>query len=375
MTFYDNRQLPEHRKRIRSPSLNSLRRQKRDYKRREGQFGLNVADGERLADEGMTERKEHESFAREQTRLNQIQEAERMRQWVSQEDDFVLKQSKKKAQIRVREGRAKPIDWLSVTLSVIDSTRDPLEDDGIESDAEIVDPAGIFEGMSHSQLQDLGKEIDSYLILESNGKNRDYWNVGIPFWLPTYFSRTDGIQALKVICKDHQNSLAPSGTQARAGNAVSADVERLLGLKTFEELSVLESQISAKLQSNEPIDVEYWEQLLRNIAVYKAKAELNKVYKSIIESRLNNLRQEQAVEAEHAKEKLALLLAGSPILSSHTPRNSAEVDHFPAPVPILQYSRRIDPEPHLKLRAEDKGADIFEEVDFMSRIVSIHVNK
>ncbi len=130
-----------------------------------------------MADEGITERKEHESFAREQTRLNQLQEAERMREWVSQEDNFVLKQSKKKAQIRVREERAKPIDWLAVTLSVIDPTRDPLEDDGIESDVDIVDPAGIFEGMSYSQLHELGKEIDAYLILESNRNNRDYWSV------------------------------------------------------------------------------------------------------------------------------------------------------------------------------------------------------
>ena len=179
MTSYGNKQFPEQRKRTRSPSPNPSWRKKEDYKRNKGHSGPNIGDGERATDGGITERKEHESFAREQTRLNQIQEAERMRQWVSQEDDFVLKQSKKKAQIRVKEGRAKPMDWLAVTLSVIDSTRDPLEDDGIESDVDIVDPAGIFESMSYSQLQDTGKEIDSYLILESNRKNRDYWNVGI----------------------------------------------------------------------------------------------------------------------------------------------------------------------------------------------------
>jgi hypothetical protein len=111
-----------------------------------------------------------------------------MREWVSQEDNFVLKQSKKKAQIRVREGRANSIDWLAVTLSVIDPTRDPLEDEGVESDVDIVDPAGIFEGMNYSRLQDLGKEIDSYLILESNRSNRDYWNVGNSSSLRTMFS-------------------------------------------------------------------------------------------------------------------------------------------------------------------------------------------
>src|SRR5689334_18300820 len=49
------------------------------------------------------------------------------RKWVSEEDSFVLKQAKKKAVIRVREGRAKPIDWLAVILRVIDPDRDLLD--------------------------------------------------------------------------------------------------------------------------------------------------------------------------------------------------------------------------------------------------------
>lgn len=185
---------------------------------------------------------------------------------------------------------------------------------------------------------------------------------------------TDDIQALKVICKHHRSILAPSGPQTRFGNPVSADVERLLGSKSLTELDALEHQISAKLRSNEPIDVEYWEQLILNIAVYKAKAELNKVYNNIIESRLSDLRQEQVIEAEHAKEKLALLLA-SPSTSGIHPFGPPIVAHnAPAAISSVPYSRRIDPEPHLKLRAEDKGHDIVEEADFMSKIVSIQLS-
>ena len=125
-------------------------------------------------------KKEQEDFVREQTRLNQIQEAERMREWVSKEDDFVLQQSKKKARIRVKEGRAKSIDWLAVTLGVIDPTRDPLEDDNDECNIDIVDPAAIFEGLTSPQLQELSKDIDTYMTLETNQKNRRYWNVMLP---------------------------------------------------------------------------------------------------------------------------------------------------------------------------------------------------
>ena len=130
-----------------------------------------------MQDDDFIGRKEQESFAREQARLNQIQEEERMREWVAKEDDFVLQQSKKKAHIRVREGRAKSIDWLAVTLAVIDPTMDPLEEDSDESDIEVIDPSGVFEGLDLPQLQDLGKDIETYMALESNQSNRRYWKV------------------------------------------------------------------------------------------------------------------------------------------------------------------------------------------------------
>ena len=114
---------------------------------------------------------------KEQTRLNQLQEDERMREWVSQEDVFVLRQAKKKAEIRVKEGRAKPIDWLTMTLRVIDPTRNPLDDEIADEDLDLVDPEGIFEGLSPDELGDLGKDIDTFLKLETNANNRDYWEV------------------------------------------------------------------------------------------------------------------------------------------------------------------------------------------------------
>lgn len=97
--------------------------------------------------------------------------------WVADEDRFVLEQAKKKAAIRVKGGRARPIDWLAVTLRVIDPTRNPLEDDDEEGDLEMVDPEGVFEGLDKNQLADLEKEIDTYITLETNKSNREFWDV------------------------------------------------------------------------------------------------------------------------------------------------------------------------------------------------------
>jgi hypothetical protein len=159
---------------------------------------------------------------------------------------------------------------------------------------------------------------------------------------------------MKVICRDRRTRLAPAGPSGRAVTSVSDDIDQLLGPKTLDQLTSLEAQVKKKLQSNEPIDVEYWEQLLSNIGVNKAKAELKNVYKSVIESRLKVLKEQQIEEAEMVQAKLALLLARS------------------EGVAAVQYSRAIDPEPQLKIRAEDKSVEVIEESDFLSKIVGFN---
>ena len=163
-------------KRSRSPSDPPWRRLNKEI-RRDPQ--LNRSTNDTLHDEGFQERKRQENFVREQTRLNQIEEAEQMREWVSKEDDFVLRQSKKKAQIRVREGRAKPIDWLAIVLSVVDSAKDLLDDDSAEPELDIIDPEGVIEDLNFAQLLEIEKEIDSYHLLETKASNRAYWRVWI----------------------------------------------------------------------------------------------------------------------------------------------------------------------------------------------------
>ena len=97
--------------------------------------------------------------------------------WIADEDRFVLQQAKKKATIRVKGGRAQPIDQLAVTLAVIDPDRNPLDDEVDEADLDLVDPESVFEGLDDSQLSELEKGIDTYITLESSRSNLDYWNV------------------------------------------------------------------------------------------------------------------------------------------------------------------------------------------------------
>jgi hypothetical protein len=47
----------------------------------------------------------------------------------------------------------------------------------------------------------------------------------------------------------------------------------------------LESQIHTKLDGDEPVDVDYWQQLLRSLKIWKAKAKLRAMHEPILEMR------------------------------------------------------------------------------------------
>jgi hypothetical protein len=263
-----------------------------------------------------------------------------MREWVAQEDNFVLKQAKKKAQIRIKEGRAKPIDWLAVTLHIIDPTRNPLDDEVDESDLDLIEPDGVFESLPESQLSELEKDIDTFLKLETNAKNRDYW------------------RTMKIICTDRRKQSETLGPEGRAVSSVASDIDRLLSPKSYEELEVLEGQINRKLNSNEPIDTDYWEQLIKRLLVWKARAKLNTVYQSVMESRLSSLRNHNLDEAENVRSRLQPLL------------QDGKLDHQNGTNSTSEHQKSRDPDPFLHLRPEDKGHEIIDESALLDRIVA-----
>lgn len=163
------------------------------------------------------------------------------------------------------------------------------------------------------------------------------------------------LQTMKIICRDRQKTSAPEG---RALSSVAADINRLLSPKTYEQLQTLEVQVRRKLNSNEPIDTDYWEELLRSLTVWKARARLRNVYQAVIDERVRDLRKQQRQEAESIREKLAPL---APLATGDEQQlNSAESAEF----------NGLDPDPLLQVRPEDKGLEIMDESAFLRQVVS-----
>ncbi|KAI7054998.1 hypothetical protein KC352_g44687, partial [Hortaea werneckii] len=206
--------------------------------------------------------------------------------WVADEDRFVLQQSKKKALLRAKSGRASPIDWLAVTLSVLEpgSAQGAWDDDGAKDDEEfeIMEPEIVFEGLGEDEaaLKDLMKGIDGYLGLE-RGAGRSYW------------------ETMKTICQDRLKQVPASSqqTSARGVGSVAGDLDKLLAPKSLPELEKLEKQIRTKLSAGGNIDTDYWEHLLRTLLSYKAKAKLREIGSQITAGRLESLKAEKVKEA------------------------------------------------------------------------------
>jgi hypothetical protein len=159
-------------------------------------------------------------------------------------------------------------------------------------------------------------------------------------------------QALKSICKDVRRKSRASGAQARGTSSVATDIDQLLAPKSYEQLETLEVQVKRKLDSDEPIDYDYWEQLLRSLRVWKAKAKLRRVSQDIVRKRLQALRTQQAEAAASVQGKTYDML------------KAADAERGDGPTALV-YDAALDPQPLLKLRAEDKALVQTEEQAFL----------
>ncbi len=175
---------------------------------------------------------------------------------------------------------------------------------------------------------------------------------------------------MKIICQDHQRKLQRAAPEGRAVSSVASDVDRLLAPKSVEELETLEGQIKKKLASNEPIDVDYWEQLLQSLTVWKARATLTAIYQSAIASKVDSLRSQQQEEAQNLRLKLQVVLEGVLPRTSKPGKDTHEELLLTDEANLLSPpGRDLDPEPLLKISGEDKGLEVIDESEFLKKVV------
>ncbi|KAJ3052551.1 hypothetical protein HK097_006082 [Rhizophlyctis rosea] len=267
--------------------INSTERVRRDLaKKAENEYELEKLKKRR------TEREiEQQLREQEAARIQREQDRQALGDWEQRESDFHLEQAKTRAQIRIKEGRAKPIDILAMNLSLASDTKIAEEFDALGLEMDMDEPYLIFQNLSQPEVEELHKDIQLYLSLEKSETNRKFW------------------EAMIVICDDelykHRGADGPVGVN----QSVVRDIERMFSNKTYDQLAILQKEIDRKLRGDGPIDVEYWEAALKALIVWKAKAKLRDMHSFMLMKRLERLRDrkmDEGASGRTAKQPLRL---------------------------------------------------------------------
>lgn len=224
--------------------------------------------------------REREKAMRE-TELEMLQrekEAEHFKTWAEQEDNFHLHQAKLRSKIRIRDGRAKPIDLLAKYISA--------EDDDLA--VEMHEPYTFLNGLTVTDMDDLLEDIKIYMELEQ-GKNVD-------FWRDMTTITEDEISKLR---KLEASGKGPGDRREGINTSVSTDVQIVFKGKTYSQLQALHLNIETKIRGGgSNLDIGYWESLLQQVRVYMARARLRERHQDVLRQKLFKLKQEQGVESE-----------------------------------------------------------------------------
>lgn len=83
----------------------------------------------------------------EEVRMQRFAESAQMAEWVAKDGDFQLEQERRRAAIRIKEKRAKAIDFLALNLRYVNPVEEEDEELGIDAGLEIDldEPYNIFD--------------------------------------------------------------------------------------------------------------------------------------------------------------------------------------------------------------------------------------
>lgn len=288
----------------RKQGLSREQAEKRDAQRRqEAMVEIEKLNAKRAEREKQAALREEE-----ESRMARLAESAQMASWVAKEDDFHLEQAQRRAVIRIKENRAKPIDLLSMNLkwadpNIIAEQESKQDDDDDEAGLEIDldEPYTIFEDLKLEETQELHQDIQMYLQLEKNDANLD-------FWRSMLIVCDDKLEQLQEE-QDHAVGAATPATNARQDPEERGRINHMLSSKSTDELQQLQDQVRAKLASGEPVDVEYWERVLKSIVVWRAKARLRDMHEAVLSNRLEYLRRKQRDEAARQQHELLVQTA------------------------------------------------------------------
>ncbi|XP_062166684.1 splicing factor Cactin [Alnus glutinosa] len=256
-------------------------------KRRQRERMAEIEKVKKRREERAIEKAQHEEemamLARERARAE-------FQDWEKKEEEFHFDQSKVRSEIRLREGRTKPIDVLYKQLNGSD-----------DFDIEINEPYMVFKGLTVKEMEELRDDIKMHLDLDrATPTHVEYWEALLVVcdWELTEAQKKDALDRARVRGEEPPAELLAE--ERGLHSSIEADVKNLLQGKTYAELEALQSQIESQMRSGTAKVVEYWEAVLKRLHIYKAKACLKEIHTKMLMKHLQRL--EQPLESENILE-------------------------------------------------------------------------
>lgn len=238
--------------------------------------------------------------------------------WEKKEEEFHFDQSKARSEIRLREGRIKPIDILSKHL-------DPSDDFDIEID----EPYVVFKGLTVKDMEELHEDIKMHLDLDrATPTHIQYWEALLVVcdWELAEARKKDALDRARV--RGEQPPAELLAEERGLHSSIDADVKNLLQGKTYGELEALQSQIESQMRSGTAKVVEYWEAILKRLHIYKAKACLKEIHAKMLRKHLERLEQPLGSEDNVERDQ-------SPTPQEEDTGYDENDDQPPSPAPVL----------------------------------------
>ncbi|KAJ1293182.1 hypothetical protein BS78_01G048300 [Paspalum vaginatum] len=259
-------------------------------KKRQQERMAEIEKVKKRREERAIEKAQHEEemalLARERARAE-------FQDWEKKEEEFHFDQSKVRSEIRLREGRTKPIDVLLKNLNFSD-----------EFDIELNEPYLVFKGLTVKEMEELRDDIKMHLDLDRETQtNVKYWEalMVVCDWELGEARKRDALDRARVRGEEPPPEVLAEERGLHA--SIEGDVKSLLDGKTSTELEDMQNQIESQMRSGTAKVVEYWEAILKRLHIYKAKASLKEIHASILRKHLHRLEHPRTVEQDVGSEK------------------------------------------------------------------------
>ncbi|CAH0486597.1 unnamed protein product [Peronospora farinosa] len=249
-------------------------------------------------DEREAEKEELERLQSEELRLK---DAEQYDDWQQKEEEFHLKQTKVRSQLRIRANREKPVDLLAKNLLLVSAKTDDKDEKDEFFKKEIGHirvehrrPYAILEVLSLEELVGLQEDVQMYQELEESGNgghNAEFW------------------QLMTLVCNDRIRRLKRLQSEGRAErgaihDAVNETITGMLEGKTTDGLQELHDQVKETIASVSKgatgVDVDFWEEVAQQVQVYQARARLTQLHEEMLEKLADLMEEHERRAAEEA---------------------------------------------------------------------------